>query len=862
MTGLPSNVPVRRLPRNRTKSTHPAGDSSNTAEELDRAVQKLQQEKKKGTFVLKLSYQAVGVIFGDLGTSPLYTFPNVFSSEPTSLDVLGAVSIIFWTITLITIVKYILIVMNFNDEGEGGIFAMYALMCKRLGIGQYAHRIPSDVDMARGRKTNPLADKAAAAVRKSKRVQQALLLLAVLGTSMTIGDGVMTAAASVMSAMSGLQIPNPSLSNDVVVGISVAVIVVIFCLQRLGSSRIGFLYSPVLITWFLVNATIGVYNIIKWQPDIFKAVSPSYAVRYFQSGSRGAWLSLGGCVLCITGSEAMFADMGHFSHKSILIVALGLVYPSVLLIYFGEAAYLMHNTQDFTQSYFKAIPKPMYWPCFVIATAGALIGSQSLITSTFSIVRQAMRLNCFPPVKILHTGSKVEGQIYIPVVNWLLGLLTLACVLIFRSNTAIGNGFGVAVVAVMCITTLMASICMLLVWRLHPIIPFVFWLVLTFVEGIFLTSVLYKIPDGGWFPLALAAGFFFLACLWFWGMTKLLYHVNHMASRQAVDQMSSSEKAVDGELHRASGAVAARARGLAIYPTHPASGVPVGFLHLMRTMPVLHDATIFLTMRKVVLPHMGETERFEVRQLKGRCVYEVSCLYGFRDTVTQDRAFLQAMLCNICEDARYRAMAARSSAVDIYDQKEKADWKTLCIAPDAAVQKEGTLNAEVVLDVEVGPIEGKARSVKAAAVQLPQVSGQDKIAPPAATPAAATTAAPVQKQIQADCWHAHAEQMLASLQHDDEHWISGSQNSPANQQQPSSSQGFVEEELKALQTAAAVNVICVESQMAARAAEGTSWLKRIFIEYMFGGMCIIARSMPRQSVQTAQLLEIEVPVYL
>ncbi|DBA78608.1 TPA: Potassium transporter, variant 2 [Trebouxia sp. C0004] len=649
---------------------------------------------------------------------------------------------------------------------------------------------------------------------------------------------------------------------DVVVGISVAVIVVIFCLQRLGSSRIGFLYSPVLITWFLVNATIGVYNIIKWQPDIFKAVSPSYAVRYFQSGSRGAWLSLGGCVLCITGSEAMFADMGHFSHKSILIVALGLVYPSVLLIYFGEAAYLMHNTQDFTQSYFKAIPKPMYWPCFVIATAGALIGSQSLITSTFSIVRQAMRLNCFPPVKILHTGSKVEGQIYIPVVNWLLGLLTLACVLIFRSNTAIGNGFGVAVVAVMCITTLMASICMLLVWRLHPIIPFVFWLVLTFVEGIFLTSVLYKIPDGGWFPLALAAGFFFLACLWFWGMTKLLYHVNHMASRQAVDQMSSSEKAVDGELHRASGAVAARARGLAIYPTHPASGVPVGFLHLMRTMPVLHDATIFLTMRKVVLPHMGETERFEVRQLKGRCVYEVSCLYGFRDTVTQDRAFLQAMLCNICEDARYRAMAARSSAVDIYDQKEKADWKTLCIAPDAAVQKEGTLNAEVVLDVEVGPIEGKARSVKAAAVQLPQVSGQDKIAPPAATPAAATTAAPVQKQIQADCWHAHAEQMLASLQHDDEHWISGSQNSPANQQQPSSSQGFVEEELKALQTAAAVNVICVESQMAARAAEGTSWLKRIFIEYMFGGMCIIARSMPRQSVQTAQLLEIEVPVYL
>jgi len=197
--------------------------------------------------------------------------------------------------------------------------------------------------------------------------------------------------------------------------------------------------------------------------------------------------------------------------------------------------------------------------------------------------------------------------------------------------------------------------------------------------------------------------------------------------------------------------------------------------------------------------------------------------------------------------------------VDIYDQKEKADWKTLCVTPDAAGQKEEPQKSEVVLDVELGPIDSKARSIKAAAVQLPQVSGQDTTA----SPAAATTAAPVQKQIQADgnSWHAHAEQMIASLQHDHEHLISGSQDSAADQQ-PSPSQGFVEEELKALQTAAAVNVICVESQMSARAAEGTSWLKRIFIEYLFGGMCVIAGSIPRQSVQTAQVLKLEVPVYL
>ncbi len=202
--------------------------------------------------------------------------------------------------------------------------------------------------------------------------------------------------------------------------------------------------------------------------------------------------------------------------------------------------------------------------------------------------------------------------------------------------------------------------------------------------------------------------------------------------------------------------------------------------------------------------------------------------------------------------------------MDIYDQKEKADWRTLSITSDAVVQKEDTQNSEVVLDVELGPIDGKARGIKAAAVQLPPISGQDTMAAPAATPAAATTAAPISKQIQADCtsWHAHAEQMIASLQHDHEHSSSGSQDSAADQQQPSSSQGFVEEELKALQTAAAVNVICVESQMTARAAEGTSWLKRIFLEYLFGGMCGIAESTSSQSVQTAQLLQIEIPVYL
>lgn len=202
--------------------------------------------------------------------------------------------------------------------------------------------------------------------------------------------------------------------------------------------------------------------------------------------------------------------------------------------------------------------------------------------------------------------------------------------------------------------------------------------------------------------------------------------------------------------------------------------------------------------------------------------------------------------------------------MDIYDQKEKADWRTLSITPDAVVQKEETQKSEVVLDVELGPIDSKARGKKAAAVQLPPVSGQDTSASPAAATAAATTAAPVQKQIQADCnsWHAQAEQMIASLQHDHEHSSAGSQDSAADQQQPSSSHGFVEEELKALQKAAAVNVICVESQITARAAEGTFWLKRIFIEYLFGGLCVIAGSMPRQSVQTAQMLQIKIPVYL
>ncbi|KAK9828827.1 hypothetical protein WJX72_002281 [[Myrmecia] bisecta] len=659
--------------------------------DLEAGAQDAKAKNAKGWPLLLLAYQSVGVIFGGVGTSPLYTFPNVFSRTPMADDVLGATCLMLWTLTIIMVVKYILVVMHANDDGEGGTFAMYSLLCRHANITPYGQTHHTDTNLSRysmsvrtprGTKVRKLGlserwgIRLARALQHRRDLQQALLILVLAGTGMVLGDGVLTPAASVMSAMAGLRVAQPTLSNNVVVGVSCAILVCLFSVQRFGTAKIAQVFSPVLIVFLITNAVVSAYNIAAYMPGVFKCLSPRYGIQFFINNHKSGWIALGGIVLAITGSEAMFADMGHFSHRAITIATFALVYPSLLVIYLGEAAFLATHLDTYAQSYYQAIPKPIFWPMFVIATLAALVGSQSLISSAFSIIRQAGSLHCFPRVKVVHTGTSVEGQIYIPEVNWMLCLLAVAAVLGFRDVNAIGFAFGVTVVAVMLITTVLTVLVMLIVWHTH-----LAWIVaicgsLFFIEGVYLSSVLFKVPRGGWFPLAMAAVLLFISYVWHWGSANKLavsQHTQHQLLESlltlAPEGGSSSGEQPPGSLQSAAtGRLVNRSPGLALYYSESLSSLPSSFIKLLRSVSSVHQANIFLTIRQVPMPSVLPSERYLVRNMSLPGFYRVICRFGYRDQVDQGPGFTKELVQKVAEYMRFKALHAKWSAADIYDE--------------------------------------------------------------------------------------------------------------------------------------------------------------------------------------------------
>ncbi|BDA48595.1 Potassium transporter 23 [Coccomyxa sp. Obi] len=633
--------------------------------DLEANVKEEQLKNSKGWRLWILVYQSIGVVYGGLGTSPLYVYPNIFSSTPAPADVLGTMSLIFWTLTIVVIFKYVSLVLHANDKGEDGVL--------------------SEQDPPRPNRGRWL--------ELSKPLQKALLGVVLLGTAFMFCDGILSPAASVVSAMAGVQIINPDLSNDAMAGISCAILLALFSIQRFGTSRLGMVFSPVLLLWFLVNAAIGVYNIARHMPDVFKAISPHYAFMYFLSSGRASWVSLTGIVLCISGSEATYADMGHFSHRAITIGTAGLVYPSLLLIYFGETAYLAKFPESYAQSYYKSIPEPLFWPCFIIAMASALVGSQSLITSAFSVVRQSAVLSCFPPVRVKHTGKKVEGQVYIPEVNWMLCILGIAIVAGFRDITTIGNAFGLVVVMVMVIITILFTVVMLVVWNWHPIPVFGIFAAFFTMEGVYLSAVLYKVPRGGWFPLLVASVVLCIAATWHWGSLLRLRN-SRSRSHKLVEELLQEPEAPDTSSSRGtqlvlargdlscpmaldvsvhSGRSISRVPGIAVYLSEHAFGLPSGFVHVLKTVGVVHHTVIFLTVQKVPLPTVPQEQRFVVRQLEMPGFYRVLCRTGYTDTLVKNPAFLDSLLQVILEEARYKALAAKWSAAEIYSKSASRD---------------------------------------------------------------------------------------------------------------------------------------------------------------------------------------------
>ena len=417
-----------------------------------------------------LSFQATGVIYGDIGTSPLYVYSSTFSAQPSWQDLVGALSIIIWSLTLMVSVKYCFIVLHADDDGQGGTFALYSLLTRFTRIARPNPRDPVGFSLRR-HNTNDLkaGGKSIREFLERSRISQfALQFIGVLGVSMVMADGVLTPAQSVLGAIQGITVVNPNLKTPAIVGISCAILVLLFVIQPFGTAKIGTTFAPIVVIWLLFNLCVGIYNLALHDYTVLKAFSPHFAFTYLIRNGHDGWRSLGGLLLAFTGIEALFADLGAFSKRAIQISWLCFVYPCLLVAYIGQAAYISTDkTQTaYTNPFFKTLPPGSLYFGLIIAILAAIVASQAMITSTFQLLSQIMRLSYFPHIKVAHTSTKFHEQVYMPFANWLLMIGTVivtavynnvclsldsrdfSSLMFFSQTTSLGNAYGVCVISV------------------------------------------------------------------------------------------------------------------------------------------------------------------------------------------------------------------------------------------------------------------------------------------------------------------------------------------------------------------------------------------------------------------------------
>ncbi|MBA0792889.1 hypothetical protein Gohar_017349 [Gossypium harknessii] len=573
---------------------------------------------------LLLAYKTLGVVFGGLVTSPLYVYPSMHLNSPTEEDYLGIYSIMFWTLTLIGVVKYACIALKADDQGEGGTFALYSLLCRNMNIGILSSK-SSDVNSSQSRcvlnEDNKQKSRLGKVFETSMVARRALLFIAMLGTCMLIGDGILTPSISVLSAMDGLRAPFPSISKSLVEALSAVVLFILFLLQKFGTSRVSFLFSPIMGAWTLSTPLVGIYSIIHHYPNIFKALSPYYIFHFFWRNGKEGWLMLGGTILCITGSEALFADLGHFNRSSIQIAFLFTIYPSLILTYAGQTAYLIKNPNDHMDGFYKFIPKTIYWPIFIIATSAAVVASQSLISATFSVIKQSVVLDYFPRVKVVHTSSNKEGEVYSPEVNYILMVFCIAVILIFGDGQDIGSAFGVVVSLVMLITTILLTMVMIIIWRTPSLLVALYFIIFFMMEGVYVSAVLTKIPEGGWIPFAISFILSFIMFGWYYGrQRKIQYELTHKIDLGRLGMLLSDPSVQ-------------RVPGLCFFYTKIQNGLTPILGHYTKNMRSLHKVTIFTTLRYLLVPKVSPHERIVVKKLGLRGVYACVIQYGYADSL-------------------------------------------------------------------------------------------------------------------------------------------------------------------------------------------------------------------------------------
>ncbi|WP_114811503.1 potassium transporter Kup [Paraburkholderia kururiensis] len=536
-----------------------------------------------------LALAAIGVVFGDIGTSPLYALKEAFSPSHgiplNETSILGVASLLFWAIIIVVSIKYVLFVMRADNNGEGGVLALMALSLRPFGTKTKAAGV--------------------------------LMMLGIFGSCMFYGDAVITPAISVISAVEGLEVAAPKLAH-LVVPLTIVILIALFWIQRHGTAVVGRLFGPIMLVWFATIGALGVWHVAQ-SPGIIAALNPWYAVAFMSAHMLQAYVVLGSVVLVLTGAEALYADMGHFGAKPIRVAWYALVMPSLVLNYFGQAALLMHNPKAIENPFFLLAPEWALLPLVVLSTVATVIASQAVISGAYSLTSQAIQLGYVPRMKVLHTSELAIGQIYVPVVNWLLLAVILCIVIGFKSSDNLAAAYGIAVTATMVITTVLACVVMVNVWNWNKVLVAVIIAVFMTVDLGFFGANLLKVEEGGWLPLGVGALLFFLLMTWYKG--RLI--VKERTAADGIPLMPFLQGLLAHPPHRVS--------GTAIYLTGSASLVPVSLLHNLKHNKVLHERTIFLTFVTRDIPYVKDEERMTVKDIGGG-LFLVKADYGFNET--------------------------------------------------------------------------------------------------------------------------------------------------------------------------------------------------------------------------------------
>jgi KUP system potassium uptake protein len=543
----------------------------------------------------RLAILALGVVYGDIGTSPLYAAKETFNPEHgiplTTENIYGGVSAIFWALMIVVSLKYVTLVLRADNRGEGGIMALLALATK--------------------------------AVRSRPRLSGTLLAIGVFGASLFYGDAVLTPAISVLSAVEGLEV-GTSAFKPYIVPISACILIALFAIQHYGTGVVGLLFGPVCALWFVALGAVGAWNIAQ-HPAILWALDPRYAIHFATGHGFASFVVLGSVLLALTGAEALYADMGHFGKQAIRIAWFGVVAPGLVLNYFGQGAVLIARPSAIENPFYLSYPEWALYPMIALATAATVIASQATISGAYSMTQQAIQLGYLPRMAIRHTSARAMGQIYVPAVNWILLLIVCAAVIGFGSSSRLASAYGVAVMGTMLVTTLLTFFVIRYGWR-YPL-----WLSLlataffAVVDVVFFASAMHKVLDGGWFPLALGAFVFIIMVTW------------RRGRRTLHEQLLGSSPPLEPFLESLFVSPPQQVPGTAVFMTSTRDATPNALLHSLKHYKVLHERNVFMTVEFRDVPYVSAKQRIACRPL-GRECWSVLASYGFMEAPDVGRA--------------------------------------------------------------------------------------------------------------------------------------------------------------------------------------------------------------------------------